>query len=41
MMVQRLVFNHLAPLIDQYQSPLSLGYRKGYSREMARDKSIN
>lgn len=38
MIVHRLVFNHLAPLIDQYQSPLSLGYRKGYSREMARDK---
>ncbi|MDO5652422.1 MAG: CRISPR-associated endonuclease Cas1 [Moraxella sp.] len=38
MIVHRLIFYVLAPMIDRYQSPLSLGYRKGYSREMARDE---
>ncbi len=38
MVVHRLVFDSVAKIIDQYQSPLSLGYRKGYSRQMARDK---
>ena len=38
MMVHRLLFYTFAPIIDKYQSPMSLGYRKGYSREMARQK---
>ena len=38
MMVHRLVFNAIAKTVESYQSPLSLGYRKGYSRQMARDK---
>lgn len=37
MMVHRLVFNAINKMIESYQSPLSLGYRKGYSRQMARD----
>lgn len=38
MMVHRLIFRKLSPLIDSHQSPLSLGFRRGYSREMAKDK---
>lgn len=38
MMVHRLIFRALSPMIDAFQSPLSLSFRRGYSREMAKDK---
>lgn len=38
MVVHRLIFNYLSPVIDTHQSPLSLGFRHGYSRVMAKDK---
>lgn len=37
MVVHRLVFHAIADVLDAHQSPLSLGYRKGYSRQTARD----
>lgn len=38
MIVHRLIFRALTPIIDRYQSPMSIGYRKGYSRQMAKDR---
>ena len=38
MMIHKLLFIRFAPIVDAYQSPMSLGYRKGYSRERIRER---